>query len=54
MEMFIRLWKSEKGATSIEYALIAVFTSIVAIFAMQFLGTSLSTAFTKTSSGLNR
>ena len=54
MNTMINLIKSEEGATAIEYGLIATLVAIAAIAAMKFLGTSLSTAFSRASSGLNR
>jgi pilus assembly protein Flp/PilA len=42
MNGFIR---DEKGATAIEYGLIATLVSIAIIFALQTLGTNLTTAF---------
>lgn len=40
-----KLRKSEKGATAIEYGLIAALIAVAAIAAMGALGTSLSTLF---------
>ncbi|MHA1536099.1 MAG: Flp family type IVb pilin [Alphaproteobacteria bacterium] len=41
----IRLLGDERGATAVEYALIATFVSIAAIFAMNALGVSLADMF---------
>jgi len=45
MVKFIRLMREEGGATAIEYALIATFVSLAAIFAMSALGGTLSGMF---------
>ncbi len=45
--------KDEKGATAIEYGLIAALVSIAAILAMQALGTSLTNMFTSVSGKLD-
>lgn len=51
---FIRkLMKNEKGATAIEYGLIAALIAVAAITAMNSLGDSLSNTFTAVSSELN-
>jgi pilus assembly protein Flp/PilA len=42
-----RFCKSESGATAIEYALIAGFVSIVIVAAVQGIGTTLNTTFSK-------
>ena len=52
MKTMIRLFKSEEGATAIEYGLIAALISVAAITAMSALGTSLSTLFTNVSTNL--
>lgn len=48
-----QLRKSEKGATAIEYGLIAALISVAAIAAMTTLGESLSTMFNAVSSQLD-
>lgn len=48
-----KLRQDEKGATAIEYGLIAALISVAAIIAMQALGTSLSGMFTAISSTLD-
>lgn len=45
MAEFIRLMHEEGGATAIEYALIATFVSIAAVFAMSALGITLANMF---------
>lgn len=45
MKKFIKLIKNEKGATAIEYGLIAALIAVAAITAMQGLGTQLSNTF---------
>jgi pilus assembly protein Flp/PilA len=52
MKTMIRLFKSEEGATAIEYGLIAALISIAAILAMTAVGTSLSSLFAKISGNL--
>jgi pilus assembly protein Flp/PilA len=47
------LLKDESGATSIEYALIAVGISIVILVAVQGIGSKLQTTFTGVSNALN-
>ena len=51
--MFIRkLLKDKKGATAIEYGLIAALIAVAAITAMQGLGTSLNSTFTNISTSM--
>jgi pilus assembly protein Flp/PilA len=51
--MFIRkLIKNSKGATAIEYGLIAALIAVAAISAMSTLGTKISTTFNNVSSNL--
>jgi pilus assembly protein Flp/PilA len=45
MAKFLKLIKNEKGATAIEYGLIAALIAVAAIAAMSNIGTSLSTTF---------
>ena len=49
MKNFIKLIKNDKGATAIEYGLIAALIAVAAITAMQGLGNQLSNTFTKVS-----
>jgi pilus assembly protein Flp/PilA len=41
----MKLWKSEDGATAIEYGLIAALIAVAAIVAFQLVGTNLSNTF---------
>lgn len=52
MKTFMNFFKSEDGATAIEYALIAALISIVAIAAMTTVGTNVSTSFSTVGSAL--
>ena len=52
MKTMIRLFKSEEGATAIEYALIAALVSIVALVAMGSVGTQVTSSFSKVASSL--
>ena len=45
MSKFLKLIKNEKGATAIEYGLIAALIAVAAIGAMQGIGTKLITTF---------
>ena len=47
MKFIKKLVRNEKGATAIEYGLIAALIAVAAITAMQSLGTNLSTTFNK-------
>jgi pilus assembly protein Flp/PilA len=50
MSKFVtRFLKDESGATAIEYGLIAALIAVVLVGALQAVGTSLGTAFTKVS-----
>lgn len=52
--MFIRkLFKSEKGATAIEYGLIAALIAVAAITAMGALGSTLSNTFNNVESNMD-
>jgi pilus assembly protein Flp/PilA len=46
MKFFKKLIKNEKGATAIEYGLIAALIAVAAITAMSNLGGQLNTTFT--------
>jgi pilus assembly protein Flp/PilA len=48
-----KLRRNEKGATAIEYGLIAALIAVAAIAAMQGLGSQLTSTFTKTSTTLS-
>jgi pilus assembly protein Flp/PilA len=52
MSKFLKLTKNEKGATAIEYGLIAALIAVAAIGAMQGIGTKLSSTFTNVSNQL--
>ena len=53
MVKFVKLLKNNKGATAIEYGLIAALIAVVAIGAMQGIGTKLNTTFNNVSNHLN-
>jgi len=52
MKIFRQLGRNEKGATAIEYGLIAALIAVAAITAMQGLGTQLNTTFTNVSTAM--
>ena len=52
MAKFIKLIKNNKGATAIEYGLIAALIAVAAIGAMQGIGSKLGTTFNNVSSKL--
>lgn len=52
MKTMINLFKSEDGATAIEYALIAALISIVAIVALGSVGTQVNSSFSRVASSL--
>lgn len=52
MAKFLKIFKNEKGATAIEYGLIAALIAVAAIGAMTSIGTSLSTTFNNVSDAL--
>jgi pilus assembly protein Flp/PilA len=47
MSFFRKLLKNKKGATAIEYGLIAALIAVAAIAAMQNIGTNLGTTFNR-------
>ncbi|MEW9854017.1 Flp family type IVb pilin [Novosphingobium sp. M1R2S20] len=53
MQFFKKLRRDEKGATAIEYGLIAALIAVAAITAMSGLGTQLTNTFNKTSEKMN-
>ncbi len=53
MKILRKLMRNEKGATAIEYGLIAALIAVAAITAMQGLGTSIRTTFNNASSAMN-
>ena len=52
MAKFIQMLKNEKGATAIEYGLIAALIAVAAIGAMTNIGTKLGTTFNNVSNSL--
>jgi len=52
MAKFVKFLKNEKGATAIEYGLIAALIAVAAIGAMQNIGSRLSTTFNNVSNNL--
>jgi pilus assembly protein Flp/PilA len=52
MRNFFKLLRDNKGATAIEYGLIAALIAVAAIGAMQGIGTKLSTTFNNVSAVL--
>ena len=52
MSKFLNLIKNSKGATAIEYGLIAALIAVAAIGAMQGIGTKLSSTFNNVSNSL--
>ena len=52
MTKFIKLLKNSKGATAIEYGLIAALIAVAAIAAMQSVGNKLNTTFNNVSNKL--
>ena len=53
MREFFKLLKDNKGATAIEYGLIAALIAVAAITAMSTLGGKISSTFNNVSSNLN-
>jgi pilus assembly protein Flp/PilA len=52
MSKFLKLIKNEKGATAIEYGLIAALISVVIIGALTTVGTNLNAKFTAVATAL--
>ena len=52
MKIVRKMLKNEKGATAIEYGLIAALIAVAAIGAMSSLGTKLNSTFNKVSNNL--
>ena len=52
MAKFLKLIRNDKGATAIEYGLIAALIAVAAIGAMGAIGTALNTTFTEVSTNL--
>lgn len=53
MARFVKLLKNIKGATAIEYGLIAALIAVAAIGAMTSVGGKLNTTFNNVSNSLN-
>jgi len=53
MKKLFQLLRDSKGATAIEYGLIAALIAVAAITAMQGLGTSLNQTFTNASTAMS-
>ena len=53
MNKFLQLIRDSKGATAIEYGLIAALIAVAAIAAMQGLGASLNSTFTNVSDAMD-
>ncbi len=53
MAKFIKLIRNEKGATAIEYGLIAALIAVAAIGAMTSIGSNLSGTFSEVSQELD-
>jgi pilus assembly protein Flp/PilA len=53
MAKFLKLFRNEKGATAIEYGLIAALIAVAAIGAMTTIGTNLNTTFTTVGGSLS-
>ena len=53
MQMIRKFIKNNKGATAIEYGLIAALIAVAAIAAMQGLGNKLKTTFSNVSSNMS-
>ena len=50
MRNFLKIVRNSKGATAIEYGLIAALIAVAAIAAMQGIGSKLNSTFNNTSS----
>ncbi|HEX9965542.1 MAG TPA: Flp family type IVb pilin [Allosphingosinicella sp.] len=53
MNFIRKMFRNEKGATAIEYGLIAALIAVAAIAAMQNIGTSLGTTFNSVANDMN-
>lgn len=53
MQFIRKMFADKKGATAIEYGLIAALIAVAAIAAMQGLGGSLNTTFTNASTAMS-
>lgn len=52
MQFIRKIFKDKKGATAIEYGLIAALIAVAAIAAMQGLGTALNSTFNNVSTAM--
>jgi len=52
MNRFMRIFRCQRGANAIEYALIATLIAVAAIAGMQRLGTGINSMFNNVSSSL--
>ncbi|WP_340315303.1 Flp family type IVb pilin [Rhizorhabdus argentea] len=52
MQKLIKLYRDSRGATAIEYGLIAALIAVAAITAMSALGNQLSTTFSNVSNNM--
>jgi pilus assembly protein Flp/PilA len=52
VQLLARFWKDQRGATAIEYGLIAAGISVAIIVAVNGLGTELNTTFSSVSTQL--
>jgi len=52
MSQLLRIFNNEKGATAIEYGLIAALVSILIVGALQLLGPELTNTFNKITTAL--
>ena len=52
MQKFIRILRDNRGATAIEYGLIAALIAVAAITAMSALGNQLTTTFSNVSNNM--
>jgi pilus assembly protein Flp/PilA len=53
LSIFRRLMKNERGATAIEYVLIASLISVAAIIAMQTVGSKVSNVLSNVANSMN-
>jgi pilus assembly protein Flp/PilA len=53
MKNFIKMLKNTKGATAIEYGLIAALIAVAAITAVQGVGTRVGTTFNSVATGMS-
>ena len=54
MKFINKLFKNEKGATAIEYGLIAALIAVAAITAMSGLGNTLNATFTEVNTHMSK